>query len=450
MNTSELIEASRRHLLTHFAVNQDLRKHPKVFVRGEGIYLFDSEGNRYLDTFASLLTTICGHHRPEVAQAVQEQMAQIEFFPNYHDCTTIPPVELAAKLAELTPGDLGVSFFVGSGSEACESAIKMARQYHWERGDKQRFKVVARRQSYHGATGLGMAATGLSGFREPHEPMAPGFVHVMPPTCYRCELGFERSGCNLECLQNTRRVVEWEGPHTISALILDPVAGSNTGYPVPPNEYLPGLRQLCDEYGILLIFDEIQVGFGKTGKWFCCEHWNVVPDILCVGKGFSGGYLPLSAAITTPQIAEVFSKPGSEFRHGHTFGGHPTCCAATLANLRIIERENLVERAAQMGLYLKQQLEKLRQYPIVGDVRGIGMLLAVELVADQQTKRPWQPGGELGGFVRDWAGDNGMILRNNGDILVIAPALTMTQEEADFMVGLFDEGVAAAVKHFGI
>ncbi len=437
-----------RYICPHFADNIELAKGPKIFVRGEGSYLYDIDGNRYLDTFASLLTTIIGHTRPEVIQAIQEQLKDLEFFPNYVDTFTVPLIKLARKIKDIMPGDLGVSFFVNSGSEACESAIKMAKQYHWEKGDRSRYKIIARRYSYHGTTLGGISATGIPWFREPFEPLLPGFIHGCSTRCYRCELGLKIEDCGLACLKAIEKLIIWEGPDTIAGVIIDPVPGSNIGYPLPPDGYLQGLRKLCDKYGILLIFDEVQTGFGKSGKFFACEHWGVTPDIMAIGKGFTGGYIPLGATITTEKIYKIFRKPGSEFRSGSTYGGHTVACAATLANIAVIEKENLVEKTARMGKYLKKELGKLYRYPIVGDIRGIGLLLAIELVSDKKSKRPLDSKLKVGSWIRDYCWNHGMILRNNGDILVIAPALTITKEQADEIIGTIDSAIAGAIRHF--
>ncbi len=446
----ELIKSAKKYVWTSLSEYEDIEKEPKIFVKGEGCYLTDIYGRRYLDTFASLLTTICGHHRPEVMKAVQEQMERLEFFPNYHDCYTVPLIKLAEKLAEIAPGDLSVSYFVNDGSEACESAIKMAKQYFWQRGKSSRYKIVARRYSYHGATLGALSATGLPDFQEPFQPLVPGFIHAMSTWCYHCELGLKPSSCNLACLKNMEQIIIGEKPETVAAVIIDPIPGSNIGYPVPPDGYLQGLRALCDKYGILLIFDEVQTGFGKTGKLFACERWNVIPDFLCLAKGFTGGFLPMGAVVTKPEIADEFRRPGKDFRHGFTFAGNPTVAAAVLANIQIIEKERLVERAVTMGKYLKEKLEELYKYSIVGDVRGIGMILAIELVANKKTREPLNQKLKVGTYIRDYCWKNGMILRNNGDILVIAPALTMTKDEADKMIQLTDQAILEAIKHFNL
>ena len=453
--TQEQIDALKRDavklVIPHFASNAELARAPKIFVRGEGCHLYDIEGKKYLDTFASLLTTICGHHRPEIAAAIQDQAARLEFFPNYVDTFTVPLIELARKLAEIMPGDLSVSFFINSGSEANETAIKMARQYHVERGQPHRYKILGRRHSYSGTTLGGVSATGIPWFREYFEPLIPGCIFAPPARCCHCELGLEPETCGLACLRAMEELIKWEGPDSIAGLIMDPIPGSNIGYPLPPDGYLEGVREMCDRYGIILIFDEVQTGFGKTGKWFACEHWGVTPDIMTIGKGFTGGYVPLAATVCTTKVAEVFqNKPGSEFRSGSTYGGHTIACAATLANIAIIEEHKLVERAAEVGARLREKLEGLYTHAIVGDVRGIGLLWAVELMADRESKTPLDSSLGVGSWIRDYCYQRGMILRNNGDILVIAPALIITDEEIDTMLDLMEESIVAVSKHFGL
>ena len=438
-------------IITHWASNEDLAKAPKIFVKGEGCYLYDIEGNKYLDTFASLLTTVCGHGRDEVVNATTKQMKRLEFFPNYHDTFTLPLIELAQKLKHICPGDLGVSFFVNSGSEANETAIKMAIQYHWENGEKTRKKIVARRYSYHGTTLGGISATGIPWFREMFSPLLSNMRFAVSAQCFHCELGLEPALCGLMCLKTMQKMIEWEGPETVAAIIMDPLPGSNVGYPLPPDGYLEQLRSFCDKHGILLIYDEVQTGFGKTGKMFFCEHSGALPDIITVGKAFTGGYLPLGALITTPKVADRFKKPGSELRSGSTYGGHTTACAATLANIAIIERENLVQRAAELGDTFKKKFDQMSQkHSIIGDVRGIGTLWAIELLADRKTKKAFDSKLNMGTWIRDYCWERGMILRNNGDILVIAPAFVITDEQVQTMLDLTDEAIGAAVEHFSV
>jgi putrescine aminotransferase len=242
--------------------------------------------------------------------------------------------------------------------------------------------------------------------------------------------------------------IQWEGADRFSALIMDPVPGSNIGFPIPPEGYLPAVRALCDRYGMLLIFDEIQTGFGKTGKMFACEHWNVVPDIMAIGKGFTGGYVPLGATVTTPDIYKVFQKSGHELRSGSTYGGHTLACAATLANIRVIEEQGLVEQARKRGSYLREKLAQLSRHRIVGGVSGIGLLQALFLYADNEKKTPLDPGLKVGNFIRDHCYANGMIMRNNGDILVMAPALIITEQQIDAAIDILEQALVAAMKRY--
>ena len=450
--TGQLEADARRFIIPHFASNEALDKGPKIFVRGEGCYLFDNRGRRYLDTFASLLTTVCGHRRPEVAAAIKEQLDKLEFFPNYVDAFSEPLIRLARKLAAIMPGDLTVSFFVNSGSEANETALKMARQYFWERGEKNRHKVFFRKFSYHGTTLGGCSVTGLPWFREYFEPLLTrNAIPCVPARCHDCELRLKRETCGLLCLDLVEQQMQWEGPDSIAAFIMDPLPGSNTGYPVPPDGYLRRVREICDKYGILLIFDEIQTGFGKTGRMFACEHWDVVPDIMTIGKGFSGGYIPLAATVAREKIAAAFRQPGHEFRSGSTYGGHTLACAATLANIEVIEKEDLVGNAARLGRHLRDRLDELRQRSkLAGFVSGLGLLQALFLTADNRTPAALDSRLNVGGFIRDYCYDNGIILRNNGDILVFAPALIIRREEIDAVISVLEKALEAAARHFGL
>ncbi len=431
-------------IIPHFASNEELAKGPKIFVRGEGCFVWDIDGNRYFDSFATLLTTVCGHVRPEVTNAVKEQMELLEFFPNYVDAFTVPLIELARKLKQLMPGDLGVSFFVNSGSEANETALKIARQYHLERGEPHRFKFIARRDSYHATTLGAGAVTGLRWFREYFEPLMPGALFVSAARKRDVPEGMSEADYTKRLLAELERLIGDEGANTVAGFIMDPLPGSNTGYPLPPEGYLQGVREICDDHGILLIFDEVQTGFAHTGKWFFCEHESVTPDIITVGKGFTGGFIPLAATVTTPQVAEVFRRgPGTELRSGSTYGGHTVACAATLANIGIIENENLVENARVQGEYLKSRMDQMReQHAIVGTASGIGLLWALQLDVDAKLG--------VGTWIRDWCYNHEMILRNNGDILVLAPSLVLTRDEADFMLDHMEEAIVAAQEHFGL
>jgi len=447
MKTSKIKKDAIEYIIPHWADYKSLIKEPKIFVKGEGVYLYDIEGKKYFDTFSSLVTSILGHGNKEIADAIYAQVRELEFFPNIGDTFTLPLVQLANKLAGIAPGELKVSFFVNSGSEANETAIKLARQYFWEKGQKSKYKIMARRYSYHGTTLGGVSATGLPYFRTPFEPLMPGYIFAPSANCLRCEFGLEPKNCKLMCAKTLENLVGWEGPETVAALIMDPIPGSNTGYPVPPDGYLERIRKFCTKNDILLIFDEIQTGIAKTGKWFACEHWNVVPDILTIGKAITAAYLPLGVTMTTPEIYSAFRKSGSEFRSGSTFGGHAASCVAALKTLEIIERDNLIEYAGKIGAHIKKRLgEMYKKYPIVGNYRGMGTLWAMELLKDRKTRTPFDPKLKVGNRIRDFCWERGMILRNNADILVIAPSIIITREQADEILGLIEEGIKMIMK----
>lgn len=447
----QLKEDALRCICPHSAKNDELLVNgPKIFVKGEGCYIYDVEGKKYLDTFATLVTSICGHDRPEVREAVYEQMKKLEFFPNYVDSFTLPLIKLAKKLEEITPGDLSVSFFVNSGSEANETAIKIAKQYQLQIGKPGKWKIIARRFSYHGTTLGAASATGIPSYKKYLEPLMPGFIFAKAARDHECPEGMSSKEYGEVCLKDLDDLIQFETPETIAGMIMDPVPGSNTAYPIPPEGYLQGVWELCNKYGIVLIFDEIQTGFAKTGKMFACEHWDVTPDIITLGKSIAGGFAPLGAAVMTEKIYKVFKRIGHELKSGSTFGGHTISCVAALANIDIIEKENLVDKAVKMGKYLREGLKKLYKHSIVGDVRGIGMLLAVELVADREKKIPLDKKLNIGKWIRNWCWRNGMILRNNGDILVIAPPLILSKDEADEMLNKIDRAIAEAIEQFNL
>jgi len=445
-----LRQSAVEHVIPHFASNEEIDREPKIFVRGDGCYVWDVEGRKFFDSFATLLTTVCGHNRPEVTAAVREQMELLEFFPNYVDSYTVPLIRLAEKLASLLPGELSVSFFVNSGSEANETAMKMARQFHVENGEKQRVKFLARQDSYHATTLGAGSVTGLKWFREYFEPLIPGchFVSAARARDRAPDLTPQQHTAAL--LDEIRSVLEREGPTTFAAFIMDPLPGSNTGYPVPPEGYLRGVREICDRHGILLIFDEVQTGFGKTGRWFYCEHEDVWPDIMTLGKGLTGGFIPLGVTATTPRVAGVFRRgAGSELRSGSTYGGHTVACAATLANIDIIEKEGLVANAASMGSYLPGLLEDVAsRHALAGEVSGVELLLALRLRPEAIPNA--RNGTCPGRWIRDWCYRHGMILRNNGSILVAAPSLILSRNEADLIAGTVDQALTAAEEHFAV
>ncbi len=451
---NEIKDYASKHICTHYAVNSDIDKHPKIYDRSDGVYVYDIYGRRYLDTFGSLLTTICGHNNREIIDAIVEQSKKIDFFPNFGDDYCVPVVELGKRLDRIMPPGLSAYFFVSSGSEANDAAMKMARSYHLNRGDSKRFKVISRLGSYHGTTVSTMSACGIDYFRKNYEPMVNSFViRANGANCKHCHLGKKHSTCHMDCIDSLRQTIIDNDPETISCLIMDPLPGSNSGYPVPPDGYLQKVRELCDEFGILLIFDEIQVGIAKSGAMFVSELYGVTPDILTTAKSLTNGMFPMGVCAMKQEIMDSFrEKPGNEFVSGNTFGGHNLACAAAIATLDYIEKHKLVDRCNMLSSYIKEKLEVLKKkYSFVSGYDGLGLMLCFELAyTDGEDLIPLNPDYHVGTFINDFCYDHGIIMRNNDDLIVVAPPIVFTKENVDEMMGTFDLALAAAKEKFNL
>lgn len=413
---------------------------PWVLDRGDGALLYDVEGREYLDAMAGgLFVVLAGYGREEIARAMHEQ-AQRLCYTSPASVTSEVTVELARKLAELTPGDLSASFFCNSGSEAVEASIKLARQYHQANGQGRRYKVVSLRRAYHGATMGALSATGWSPhfqpFRRSADPVVPvaGFANAMPPYCYRCELGLTHPSCGLACGTTIEQAILGSDPGLVSCVILEPVMGT-AGCIIPPPGYLAKVREICDRHGVLLIADEVVCGFGRTGRWFGVDHSDVVPDIMVVAKGLTSGYAPMAAAVARGEIADKIPI----FFDIHTYGGHPVSAAAALANIGIIEREGLVDNSATVGAYMLQLLEGLRVHPIVGEVRGLGLFMAVEL-HDPVRNEDFPPDLHIADQVTAATMQMGLFGPRplGGGTLVFAPPLIFTTTQAEHCVEVLD------------
>ena len=412
---------------------------PVVMVEAKGVRVTDSEGRTYLDVNGGYNSVNVGYGRTEIVEAAYEQMLKLTYFPQ--GTTTVPTIKLAEKLAEIAPGSLSRVFPVSGGSEANETALKIARAYHKRRGEPGRYKIISRQGSYHGMTGgvvwLGGGAPAPA--REDFEPMYPGMIHAPQPNAYRCEMGGETpSECAIRCAQAIEDLIVFHKPETVAAVIAEPV-GLPQGVAVPGDEYWPMLRQICDKYGVLLIADEVICGFGRTGKMFAMENWDVVPDIMTVAKGIISSYLPLAATVVKEEVADHFAGEDNFLRHTLTFSGHPVSAAASLKNIEIMENEGMVQNAAEVGAYFKEQLEGLAvDHPTVGDVRGIGMLMAVELVADRKTKEKFPPEAKIADRLNASFKEHGLIFRVGGEIMNIGPPLCITRDEVDEIVHAID------------
>jgi putrescine---pyruvate transaminase len=417
------------------------RTGPRIFVRGEGVYLYDAKGRRYLDGLGVLWAVNVGHGRHEIVDAIADQMRQLSFSTSFFGFAHPTGIELAARLAELTPPGLSRLFFVGSGSEAAETAIKLARAYHKVRGKPRKVKVVSRVRAYHGATYGVLSATRLRQYHEDFEPLMQGVLEAPAPYRYRCDFCAGRPGCTKQCATELEALIVREDPDTVAMFIAEPVQGAG-GIIVPPPEYLPLVREICRRHGVLFVADEVINGFGRTGRWFGVNHWDVVPDMMTLGKGLTSGYMPLSATAVSQEIYRTVTDRAEEFAfwHGFTFNAHPGCCAAALAVLGILEKESLVERAEIMGRRLLARLRELEGLSIVGEVRGLGLLAGVELVQDKATRAPF-PAGKAGTLVRRKCLEKGVIIRALGDVIAMCPPLVISEAELDALVDTIGEAI---------
>jgi adenosylmethionine-8-amino-7-oxononanoate aminotransferase len=376
-----LQDLARRHLWMHFTrLGSFEHAEVPIIVRGEGCYVYDEHGKRYLDALSALFCVNIGHGRADIAQAGADQARELGFFTNWSYAHP-PAIELAARIASLAPGDLNRVFFTSGGSEAVESALKLARQYYKLRGKANKHKLIAREVAYHGTSLGALSATGVTSLREPFEPLAPGGCHVPNTNTYRLAPGFNES----DLADTIAHRIEFEGPDTVAAVILEPVQNAGGCFP-PPDGYFQRVREICDQYDVLMISDEVICSWGRLGEWFGCERYDYTPDIITTAKGLTSAYAPMGAVIVSDRVAEPFLSGDNNFTHGFTFGGHPVCAAIAMANLDAFEQEGVFDNVRQNESALRSMLDSLRELPIVGDVRGAGYFHAIELVKDKDTK----------------------------------------------------------------
>lgn len=447
----EIREKALKHMFVAVRSTDWLKKpgHFKTFVKGEGVRVKDINGKSYIDGAAGWQFGVVGHGRTEIGDAIREQINNVAIVaPEY---TNLPAVRLAERLSNLTRGDMQRVGFCNSGSEAVDTAMKMARQYHVLNGDRGRFKVIARHGSYHGWT---WGAMSVNGCRESYpiyyfEPLLQMARFGPQPYCYRCELDKEYPGCDMACVKAIEKIIQFEGPETVSAVLGEPVSHSNN-VAVPPPEYWPEMRKMCDKYGVLIINDEVVTGFGRTGKWFAYQNWPFVPDVMTFAKGITSGYIPAAGAMCTPKISEQFDGGDDrKFFQISTWGGNPVSAAGALANLDILERENLVENSAKMGAYMLEGLSELKKSPIVGDVRAIGLCACVEFVADKKTKEFFNPELEVVDKLFMAVEEEGLLCREFGTSLLLTPPLTISKVEVDEVVAILDRVCSKLSKELG-
>ncbi|MDW8426911.1 MAG: aminotransferase class III-fold pyridoxal phosphate-dependent enzyme [Meiothermus sp.] len=436
--SKEVIQENRDYTLFSWSVQST--SNPIHMVRSQGVWFWDGEGNKWLDFSSQLININVGHQHPKVLEAIKKQVDELCFAgPSF---ATEPRGQLGRKLAEVT--GLAKSFFCLGGAEANENAMKIARLY------TGRDKIITRYRSYHGATMGSMTASG-DPRRWPVEPGIPSIVRAFDPYCYRCPFGKTPDSCRRECVSHIEEIIQMEGPHTIAAIMVEGITGSN-GLLVPPDDYYPKLRALCDKYGILLITDEVMSGFGRTGKWLSTQHYGIMPDIVTCAKGLTSGYMPLGAVIVSKPIADFFED--HMLWGGLTYSGHPVSCAAAVANLSVYEEERLFENTEEQGRYLGERLEAMRKkYACVGDVRYIGLFSVLELVRDKATKEPLAPFNGTSPEMQKLAGylkSRHIYAFSRFNMLWVCPPLVINREELKYGLDVIEEGLALVDEALGV
>jgi taurine--2-oxoglutarate transaminase len=429
LSPEEIVRLSREHVFFSWAVQNAVE--PIPVAGGEGIYYWDADGRRYMDFSSQLMSLNIGYQHPKVIAAIQEQAARL--CAAHPSAAHEPKAVLGQRIAEVAPGDLNKVFFTLGGADANENAIKFARQY------TGRQKILSRYISYHGAT---YGAITLSGDyrRPPVEPGIPGVVHAFDPHCYRCVFGYTPDICHRECITHIEQMIQYEGPETIAALIMEGVTGSN-GILVPPDDYWPRLREITRKYGILLISDEVMTGFGRTGKWFAVDHWDVVPDMITIAKGLTSGYLPLGGVVVSDAIARHFED--KMLYMGLTYYGHPLSCAAGIATLQVYHDEDLVGNSQRLGKVLAAELGRMKErHAAIGDVRCIGLFSTIELVKDRATREPMDAATMNAIKARLLA--DGLTTFVNRNMVFACPPLVINQDELRTGLGIIDRAIAAA------
>ena len=431
-----------RHLFIDMTQTKVFQRDATIIRKGRGLIVTDIDGKDYIDGLSGIWVVNLGHGNQAVIESMIEQLKRFSFsFPV--GTANEPAIHLARLLSDITPPQLTTVKLLNSGSEATEAALKLTRQYFLQTGHPRKTKIISRYLSWHGATMGALSMSGTTGLKVPFEPLLGQCLHMPPPYCYRCPYGLTYPGCGVICARLIEKVIEWEGPETVAAVIVDPVMVS-AGILVPPPEYLKILREICDRTNTLLIFDEVITGFGRTGKMFAMDTFEVLPDIIAMAKGMGSGYAPLAGIIASQTIADAFwgeEKDNVQFQHGHTFGANPLSATAGLANIAQILERNLIENAGRVGEHLQQQGQALYKHPMVGDVRGVGLMLGVELVTDRETRVPFPAHVKPGLKIQAAGKRRGLLMRANPDWIALGPPLISTKADIDKMLEIVDASI---------
>ena len=431
--TEDLQALDAAHHLHPFTHGDELAaKGARIVTRAEGCWLTDSDGNRILDGMAGLWCVNIGYGRSELADAAHRQMLELPYYNTFFQTSHVPALNLAAKLAELAPGDLNHVFFASSGSEANDTNLRLVRTYWEEKGEPERQVIISRWNAYHGSSVGSGSLGGMKGMHAQGGMPIPGIHHIDQPNWWS-EGGYTTpEAFGLERAQALETAILEIGPEKVAAFIAEPIQGAG-GVIVPPETYWPEIQRIAKKYGILLIVDEVICGFGRTGNWFGSQTYDIQPDIMTVAKGLSSGYQPIGASIVTDEVAGVIAN--TEFNHGYTYSGHPVACAVALENLRILEDEGIVDRVRdETAPYLKERFESLADHPLVGEVKIVGMMGSLALTPDKATRAPFAEPGTAGLICRERCFANNLIMRHVGDRMVISPPLVISKDEIDTLV----------------
>lgn len=430
-------ELDKEHHLHPFTNHKELhKKRSRIITRADGVYIYDIDGNRFLDGMSGLWCVNAGYGRDELVDAATQQMHELPYYNNFFQCSHPPAIELAAALEEISQPQFRRVFFAGSGSESNDTIVRMVRTYWDLLGQPQRHTIISRKNAYHGST---VAAASLSGMKPMHRQSGlpiPGIVHVEQPYWFGSDRSMSPGKFGVAAARSIEDKINEIGSDKVAAFIGEPIQGAG-GVIIPPASYWPEVQRICDEYGILLISDEVITGFGRLGEWFGADYFGIRPDFMPFAKGVTSGYLPLGGVFISDRVADVLIDKGGEFFHGYTYSGHPAACAVALANVRLLQREGLIERVRDdIGPYLQKGWQSLAEHPLVGEARMTGLMGALELVRSKQPVERFDEKQGAGTICRDALIDNGLVLRAVGDTIICAPPFTLTHEEADELIGI--------------
>lgn len=432
---AEWQDLDRRHYLHPFTDHKELAdKKSRIITRADGVYIYDVDDNRILDGMSGLWCVNAGYGRDELVEAAARQMRVLPYYNSFFQCANPPAIDLARLLQEVTQPQFNRVFFTGSGSESIDTMIRMVRRYWDLRGQKQRYHIIGRVNAYHGSTIGGVSLGGMKPMHAQGGPFVPGIEHIEQPYWFGSDHSLSPEEFGLQAARRLEEKIVELGPENVAAFVGEPVQGAG-GVIIPPSTYWPEIARICEEHGILLVTDEVICGFGRLGEWFGADYFGVKPDLMTFAKGVTSGYLPLGGVMVGDRLADVLIDEGGEFFHGYTYSGHPASCAVAIENIHILQREGLVERVRDdIGPYLQERWEKLGDHPLVGETRMIGLIGALELVADKESLRRFDEDLGAGTICRDILVENGLVMRAVGDTIVVAPPFTLSHGEADELI----------------